>query len=97
MLLAETFDCLYARDLCTRLRLTLARGLEGEGLEASREGGGVDDINAVFTLALSVQRDGYDQQHHRHHSRSEAGIQGHITAALHACEASVSQSVSLRQ
>lgn len=62
---------------------TLARGLEAEGLEAPGQGGGVDDVNPVLALAPSVKSDSDDQQHHRHHPRGEARIQGHITAVLH--------------
>jgi len=64
-------------------RLTLTRGLEAEGLEAPGEGGGVDDVDAVLALAPPVESDGDDQQHHRHHPRSEARVQGHVAAALH--------------
>lgn len=65
-------------------RLTLTRGLEAEGLEASREGRGVDDVDAVLALAPAIQRDGDDQKHDRHHARSQSRVQGHVAAALHA-------------
>lgn len=69
-------------------RLTLARRLEAEGLEAAGEGGGVDDVDAVLALAPPVESDGDDQQHHRHHPGRQARVQGHVAAAaaLHAWE-----------
>lgn len=52
--------------------LTLARRLETEGLEATSEGGGVDDINAVLALAPSIQGDSDDEKHDRHHACSQS-------------------------
>lgn len=63
--------------------LTLTRGLEAEGLEATGEGGGVDDINAVLALAPSIQGDSDDEKHDRHHARGQSWVQGHVAAALH--------------
>lgn len=65
------------------LGLTLTGGLEAEGLEAAGKGGGVDDVDAVLALAPPVQGDGDDEEHHRHHARSQPRVQGHVAAALH--------------
>ena len=67
----------------TSRELTLARRLEAEGLKAPGEGGRVDDVDTVLALASSIKRDSHDQQHHRHHARCQARVQGHITAVLH--------------
>lgn len=52
--------------------LTLTGGLETEGLESASEGRGVDDINAVLALAPSIQGDGDDEKHDRHHACSQS-------------------------
>ena len=62
---------------------TLAGRLEGEGLEATGDGGGVDDFHAVLAAAPPVQRDHHDQDHHRQDPRTQPRVQHHLTAALH--------------
>lgn len=62
----------------------MAGRLEAEGLEAASEGGRVDDVHAVLALAPPVERDGDHQQHHRHRAGRQAGVERHVTAALHA-------------
>lgn len=64
----------------------MTRRLKAEGLEAPGEGGRVDDVHAVLALAPSIQRDGDDEQHHRHHAGSQARVQGHVAAVLHTFE-----------
>ena len=63
--------------------LTLAGRLQGEGLEAAGEGGGVDDVHAVLAVAPPVQSDHHDQDHHRQDPRTQPRVQHHVTAALH--------------
>ena len=65
------------------LELTLMGRLEGEGLEAAGEGGGVDDFHAVLAVAPPVQSDHHDQDHHHQDPRTQPRVQNHVTAALH--------------
>lgn len=68
---------------CVLDGLTLARGFESERLKTPSECGGVDDIHAVLTLAPSVQCYSHNQHDHRHYTSSQAGVEGHVTVALH--------------